>query len=340
MKIAIIGFPGSGKSTVFRAVTDASKREHQNEDSTKPSIGAVKVADERLYKLAAILKPKKIVPEEIVFTDLPGFNTNDIKTHETLMHVIGVFSGNNFTKEADKMATEFIISDLAIIEKKLALLDKELASKPSNQKEFERKVLLKCKEALDNNKPIRMVSFSAEEEKTISGYQFLSAKPVLLLANMDESEAPEKIKSEVEKYSVENSLKGVVFSAKIEAELKELDEVERLEFAKEMGVKEFLADKVVRLSREAMSLITFYTGEFASSETRAWPVRKGSTAPQAAGRIHSDFEKGFIRAEVVAYDDFMRCGNFVEAKNKGLLRLEGKEYVVKDGDIITFHFNV
>jgi len=340
MKLAIIGFPGSGKTTVFKAVTDYASGSRPNEDLTKPLLGAVKIKDERLNKLAEIFQPKKITPEEFVFNDLPGFNISQIKNVETIIHVIGVFSGRDYKKDISDMETEFMISDLAIIEKKLESLEKEMKSKPTPDKELERAGILKAKEALDKNAPVRTVSFTKEEDKALGGYQFLSKKPVCIVANLNEEQVASGLGREIEEYGKANGYTIISICASVEAEIKELDPSERVAFARELGITEFCADKVVKAARDLVGLICFFTGSYKGDEVRAWPFLKGSTAPQAAGRIHTDFERGFIRAEVVAYEDFIKCGSFAEAKNKGLLRLEGKEYIVKDGDIITFHFNV
>ncbi|MDD5438591.1 MAG: DUF933 domain-containing protein [Candidatus Omnitrophica bacterium] len=340
MKLAIIGFPGSGKTTVFKAVTDYSAGGRGAEDLTKPLLGTVKIKDERLNKLAEIFQPKKITPEEFVFNDLPGFNLSQIKNVETIIHVIGVFSGRDYKKDINDMEIEFMISDLAIIEKKLESLEKELKSKPSPDKELERSALRKAKEALDKNAPVRSVSFTKDEDKALGGYQFLSKKPVCVVANLNEAQVASGLGHEIEVYGKEHGVAVISICASVEAEIKELDPSERVAFAKELGITEFCADKVVKTARDLAGLMCFFTGSYKGEEVRAWPVPRGSTAPQAAGKIHTDFERGFIRAEIVAYDDFIKYGSFAEAKTKGVLRLEGKEYIVKDGDIITFHFNV
>jgi len=339
MKIAIIGFPGSGKSTVFKAITDYNAQKGLSEDLSKPRLGTVKVKDERLNKLAQFLKPKKITQEELVFTDLPGFNLTPIKNAETTVHVVGVFSGRDYKKDIENMETEFIISDLAIIEKKLASLEKEMMAKPTNEKELQKDILLKAKNELDNNKALRGMVLSRDEEKGISGYQFLSRKQTIVLTNLDEEQMRSGLVEEIDGYCRGIGIRNISLCAMIEAEIKDLDETERAAFAKEMGISDLVSEKVVRAARELVGLITFFTGSLNGEEVKAWPVAKGANAPEAAGKIHSDIQKGFIRAEVVSYDDFVKCGSFIEAKNKGLLRLEGKEYIVMEGDILTFHFS-
>ncbi|MFH1790986.1 MAG: DUF933 domain-containing protein [Candidatus Omnitrophota bacterium] len=337
MKIAIVGFSGSGKSTVFKAITNFKR---PTGDYSKPCLGAVKVKDERLEKLAVVFKPQKIVHEELVFTDLPGFTLSAVKNEEVIMHVVGAFSGRGYARDIDDMEAEFLISDLAIIEKKLPSLEKELMTKPSVEKELEKNVLLECKQALDGNMPIRSLKLPPEKEKAVSGYQFLSQKPLFVVVNLEDGQAGSRICGEVSAYCLKKGFRGVSFPAQVEAEIQDLDEKERVSFAREMGIRELGADSVVRVAREVAGLITFFTGSHDGVETRAWPIRNGTTALDAAGKIHSDLKKGFIRAEVVSYDDFVKCGSLNEAKAKGVLRLEGKEYVVNDGDLITFRFSV
>jgi len=339
MRVAIIGFPGSGKSTVFKAITDSKKEPGKQEDATKPALGTVKVKDPRLQKLFDMFTPKKITYEEFVFHDLPGFNLSLIKNVDAIIHVIGVFSGRDYKKDISDMETEFMISDLAIIEKKLESLQKELKSKPSVDKELEKNTLLKCKQALDANLPVRTAKFTKEEEKSIIGYQFLSKKPLFCVANLGEEDLRSGLPAEINGYSAQSGMKIISLSAKAEAEIKDLDESEREMFAKELGVTDFGAGKIVRAARELAGVMVFFTGSYKGDEVRAWPITVGMNAQEAAGKIHSDIQRGFIRAEVVSYEDFVKCGSLQEAKAKGLLRLEGKEYIVKDGDIITFYHN-
>jgi len=256
------------------------------------------------------------------------------------MHVVGVFSGRDYKKDIENMETEFMISDLAILEKKIPQLEKELQAKPSNEKSMQKNVLTKCKTALDNNKPIRTLEFNASELKLISGYQFLSQKPIFVVANLDEEQISADVPEEIASYCKDKNYCSISMCGKVEAEIQDLDEAEKKKFASEMGISELAAEKVVRIARDEAGLMTFFTGSFDGDETRAWAVPRGATALEAAGKIHSDIQKGFIRAEVVGYDDFIQCGSFNEAKNKGVFRLEGKDYIVKDGDIITFRFNV
>ncbi len=336
MKIAVIGFQGCGKSTVFKALTGSQKI-----DPSKPNLGRVKVKDERLESLASIFKPKKKTSEELIFVDLPGFNLasiKEIKGVEAVMHVIGVFSGRDYIKDIESMELEFMLSDLSIIEKRLPHLEKELKSRPSKEFEIEKKALLDCKESLEKNKPLRELKLGSDEVKVINGYQFLSKKPVFILVNSEEGQIPSKIRDEINAYCKKNDLKSAAFCAKIEAEIQDLETEERAEFIKGLGLEKSAAEKVIETARGILGLITFFTVK--GDETKAWSLPKDTTAIEAAGKIHTDIKKGFIKAEVIGYDAFIKCGSFAEAKSKGLLKLEGKEYVVKDGDIIDFRFNV
>jgi len=333
VKIAIVGFQGCGKTTVFKAVTGLQKIE-----PSKHNLGKVEYPDPRLEKLAEIVKSKKITFEELVFVDEPGFNLSSIKDIEVLMHVIGVFSGRNYAKDVENMKAEFILSDLSIVEKRLPRLEKEIASSPSNEKENEKNTLLKCKMSLDKNQPLKDLKLSEDEERIIAGYQFLSRKPIFTLFNLDDSQVNPPILDDIKAVAEKNNLKSVNLCAKIEAELQELDAGEREEFAKSLGLEKSARQRVIQITREVMKLVTFFTVK--SEEAKAWPIPEGAKAIEAAGKIHTDIKKGFIKAEVINYNDFVNCGTFQEAKNKGLLKLEGKEYIVRDGDIIDFKFNV
>ena len=240
----------------------------------------------------------------------------------------------------ENIETEFMVSDLAIIEKRLPILEKELKAKASNEKENEKDILLSCKKTLDENTPIRAFKVSPKKMKFISGYQFLSQKPVFIVANLDENQINSGLVKEIDDWCKGRNFRSISLCAKVEAELQDLEEDDKLKFAKEMGLDKLVAEKVVDMARKVAGLITFFTGSLNGNEARAWPVPEGITAWEAAGKIHTDMQKGFIKAEVVGFDDFIKCGSFHEAKGKGLLLLEGKDYIVKEGDIITFRFNV
>ncbi|MCQ9206596.1 MAG: DUF933 domain-containing protein [Omnitrophica bacterium] len=336
MKIAIVGFPGSGKSTCFKAITRKKKEEFETLDPTKAHLGAVKVSDPRLEKLKSIFHPKKLTHAEIIFEDLPGFHLPGIKEIEAIMGVLGLFSGRNPVKDIVDLDAEFMLSDLEIISRRLPGLGKELKQEESAEKKLEYETLVKCKKCLEEDTPLRVLDLTIEEEKSIRGFQFLSRKPIFLLGNIDENQASGDIVKKMKDFCKEKGLKCVEFCAKLEAEIADLEESERGAFLKELGMEEMAGEKMLKLAYSALGYITFFTVK--GDETKAWPVREGIRAIAAAGKIHSDIEKGFIKAEIVNFDDLVSCGSREEARKKGLLKLESKEYRIKDGDIVDFRF--
>ena len=337
IKIAIVGFPGSGKSTCFKAITQKKKSEVETLDPTKAHLGAVKILDRRLEKLKTIFHPKKLTYPEIVFEDLPGFHIPQIKEVEALMEVLGIFSGREPAKDISDLDAEFILADLEIINHRLPGLDKELKQKDSREKTLEREVLLKCKEFLEKEKPLRALALIPDEEKMIRGFQFLSKKPIFILGNTDENQPSGITLKKMNDSCKEKNIKCMEFCGKLEAEIADLEESERDGFLKELGIQWVAFGKVIELAYSALGYITFFTVK--GDETRAWPVKNGANAIEAAGKIHSDMQKGFIKAEVINFDDLAASGSIGEARKKALLKLEGKEYKIKDGDIIDFRFS-
>jgi ribosome-binding ATPase YchF (GTP1/OBG family) len=337
MKIAIVGLPGCGKSTCFKAITEKKKDEFETLDPTKPHLGAVKVVDPRLEKLKSIFRPKKLTPAEIIFEDLPGFHIPQIKEPDALMEVAGLFSGRDPVKDITELDTEFMLADLEIINRRLPGLEKELKQGVSREKELERGALGKCKEFLEKNTPLRILELTPEEERVIRGFQFLSRKPLFILGNTDENRASGDIVKKMRDFCKAQGLGCMEFSAKLEAEIADLEEAERGAFLKELGIDAAARDGVIGLAYDTLEYITFFTVK--GDKMRAWPVRKGIQAQEAAGKIHSDIEKGFIKAEVVNFSDLIAAGSREEAKKKALLKLEAKEYKIKDGDIIDFRFS-
>jgi len=338
MKIAIVGFPGCGKSICFKAITGKKKSEVETLDPTKPHLGTVKVPDQRLERLNTFFNPKKLTPTEIIFEDLPGFHIPQIKEIEAIVEILGIFSERNPVKDFENMDIEFMLADLEIINKRLPGLDKELKQEKAREKILEKETLLKCKKTLEENKPLRDFELTPEEEKEIRGFQFLSRKPLFVLGNIDETQKSTDVTKKTEAYCKGKNIKFVEFCGKLEAEIADLDETEAGSFLKEMGIDKSARERVIELAYSALGYITFFTTK--GSETKAWPVKEGTTAIEAAGKIHSDIQKGFIKAEVVNFKNLDKSGSMQEAKKKALLRLEGKEYKIKDGDIIDFRFNV
>lgn len=339
MKIAIVGFSGCGKSTCFRAITQTGKNETDSRDPTKPYFGTVKILDPRLEKLKSFFNPKKLTCAEIIFEDLPGFHIPQIKEIEALMEVLGIFSNSRDPiKDMEDMDVEFMFADLNIIDHRLSTLDKELKEKESTEKALERGTLLKCKCSLEKNTPLRDLELAADEEKAIRGFQFLSRKPLFILGNIDENQAASDVVKKMERSCKEKGIKCVEFSAKLEAEIADLEEHERGIFLKELGIDRAARERVIKLTYDALGYVTFFT--IKGSETKAWPVKNGTSAIEAAGKIHSDIEKGFIKAEVINFNDLVTQGSIEEARKKALLKLVGKEYKIKDGDIIDFRFSI
>lgn len=330
MKTAIFGFPGSGKTDLFLALA-GPKFKNLNK-------AMVKVPEPRLDPLIELFNPKKITYTEIEYNDLPGAIKgkslsnkllSEIRPFDCLIGVLDGFSGINSPEEQRNIIeTDFILSDLSVIEKRLEKLVKD-----KKKDVFEEELLLKAKEFLEKEKPLRENNelISAPELK---GYRFLSAKPILYIWNVSEDDLNRKIISEKKL-----NQKHITLSVKLEREMSEIDDEEELKFfQQEYGIQESALKKVIKSTYELLDLITFLTA--GEKEVRAWPLKKGSTADEAGGVIHSDIQRGFIRAEVLSWEDFLKYKDFKVAKKNGALRLEGRDYIVKDGDIITFYFNV
>jgi GTP-binding protein YchF len=356
MQIGITGLPLSGKSTLFQTITKthidpsilARAESHQ---------AVIKVPDQRLDKCVQIFNPKKKVNAAIEFVDIIGLQKGDsgstqftsnflskIKNTDALIHVVRLFENElvmhpegkiDLMRDINIVETEFILADMSIIEKRIESLKKQILKIHEDNLKKELIVLEKCFEVLQNEKPLRNTELSKEDLKILKTYQFLSLKPQLIAINLDETQIndSEKYLNELVKHKAGRNTKVLSFFGKIEMEMSELSEEEVSVFMAEYGIKNSALDTIIREAYSLLGLQSFLTvGE---DECRAWTIRKGSTAQEAAGEIHSDFFAKFIRAEVVHYDDFIKHGSFAKAKESGSWRLEGKEYVVKDGDIIS-----
>jgi GTP-binding protein YchF len=333
MKTGIFGLSGSGKTEILLALAGP--------EALNLNRVMVKVPEPRLIPLAEIFKPKKITYSEIEYQEIKGGGArslgskvlNDIRACDCLLAVIDCFSGaNDPALQEENIEGDLIISDLAVIEKRLTRIasDKKKDKNLVNPKEEE--LLIKAKELLEKEVPLR-TDEEIKAAQELKGFQFLSAKPILYVYNVDETQM-----GEFETKKLDQKVK-IEICAKLERELREIEDLEeREEFLKAMGIKESALDRVIHATYKLLGLITFLTA--GEKEVRAWTIKKGSTAQEAAGAIHSDIQKGFIRAEVLSWEDFEKVRDFKKAKELGLLRLEGKEYIVKDGDIITFRFNV
>ena len=356
MQIGIVGLPFSGKSTLYQTITKthidpaalAKVESHQ---------AVIKVPDERLDKLTEIFNPKKKVEATIEVIDVVGLQKGDsgstqftsnflgkVKTNDALIQVVRLFENEtvphpensiNMMRDIETFETEFIISDLTIVEKRLESIRKQVMKTKDEQLKREMPVLEKCYDLLQNEKPLREAHLPDDELKLLRSYQLLSAKPMLIAINLDENQIDkaEELLNELVKKKISPNTKALSFFGKIELEMSELSDEDAIVFMNEYGIKESALNGIIRESYNLLGLHSFFTvGE---DECRAWTIKKGMNAQEAAGEIHTDFFKKFIRAEVVHYDDFITDGSFAKAKESGHWRLEGKEYIVQDGDIIS-----
>ena len=346
MKIGITGLPSVGKTTLFRALIG----EDFQVSFDKPNIGSVKVTDRELYKLSEIFNPKKTTPAEITFVDIPGIPTglenkkrrneifSAIKKTDALVEVIDSFSGTNDI--GDSIAAfdaDLVIMDLDIVEKRIERLRKE---KKDIKKERELLILERCKKTLEEERPLSEAGFTDEELNEIRSFEFFTLKPILYAINVSDAliKKIEEIRNSVKK-NISNLYDVIIVPAELELELSELSNEEKKEFLSSYGLEKPILPEFIDASYKLLGYETFYTvGE---DEVKAWTIKKGTNARKAAGKIHSDIERGFIAAEVVSYKDFESVNfSFKDAKAKGVLRIEGENYVVQNKDIVHFRFNV
>jgi ribosome-binding ATPase len=344
MKVGLIGHRGAGKTTIFNMLTGLQAQVGGFGGKEETHLGVIKVPDLRIDKLSQIFKPKKTTYAEIRFSDFPpSEGEENLKANQALiaqMREVDAMalvlrdyeSSGNPPKELNDLLTEMILTDLAVVENRRGRLKKEKA-RPQEEALLER-----CAQTLENEQSLRNLSFSADEENLASGFGFLSRKPVLVICNQAEDKAGQPLAADFEAELNRRGLQGLGLAGKVEMEIAQLDESDRAAFLKEIGIEEPARDRFIRASYALLDLVSFFTtGE---DEVRAWTITQGTPAKKAAGKIHSDIERGFIRAEVIAYDDFIAHGSEAKCKEAGKLRLEGKDYIVKDGDIIHFRFAV
>jgi len=360
MKVAIIGLPNSGKTSVFNALTGASAETATfTSGRLEPNIAMVKVPDTRLEELNEIYRPKKLTSAEVQYVDIGGLGGTEQRdeglapellnfagTADALLLVVRAFDddrvphpsgGVDVARDVAAVDAELMLADLLLIERRLERVEKDIRKFAGSQRVQnikEQQLLIRIKEELESERPIRDLSLTVQEEKVIRGFQLLSKKPVLILLNIDENCINEPPAFD---YPFQQSA-VVELSAKVEAELAQLEDDEAREFMQDLGISEAARDRVIRMSYQLLGLISFLTvGE---DEVRAWTIRCGMTAHEAGGVIHSDIQRGFIRAEVIPCENLVTEGSIASAKKRGLVRLEGKDYIVKDGDISHFLFNV
>ena len=350
MKAGITGLPYSGKTTLFCALTeqDYSRFTH----SKDIHVGTVNVPDARLDWLYELFKPKKKTYTTMEYFDVAGQSTGKdrvieprilqtLKNADSLIVMLDAFDENADPENDFKtLAQDFALNDLIIVTERLKRLEKDLRSGKSAQLVHEETVLEKCRDVLEGGGMLVEMDLPEDEEKLLRGFQFLTMKPLLIVINISEADLASDSALEYEKRfeHIRNSACAAL-CAEVEMEIAALDEGERAEFQESMGIKESALGRLICMSYESLGLISFFTVT-GSDEVRAWTVRNGAKAHECAGVVHSDMERGFIRAETVAYDDLVSSGSLKVARDKGLLRIEGKEYVVKDGDILTIRFNV
>jgi len=366
LRLVIVGLPQSGKTTVFNALTrsEAVTGGFSTAEG-EANLATVKVPDPRLDALTPLFNPKRIVPADVQYLDVAGLAKGvgesgmggqllgQLAQANALVLVVRAFEDDNVPhpettvdplRDLETLLLEFTFSDLGIIEKRIDRIDQTVGKLRGNEKEQyerEREALVRCKAALEDGTPIREVELDEEEERLLRGFGFLTQKPLLVLFNVGESQLGEPSDELVASAREQQGRPGVEIHAlagQIEMEISQLDAEDAELFMADLGISESSLDRVIRLSYDLLGLISFFT--VGPDEDRAWTIRRGASAVEAAGEIHSDIARGFIRAEIVAYDDLLATGSMAEAKKAGKLRLEGRAYIMQDGDIAHFLFNV
>lgn len=363
MKLGIVGLPNVGKSTLFNAITQAGAESANYPFCTiEPNVGVVAVPDERLEKLSKIYPSEKVVPTAIEFCDIAGLvkgaSTGEglgnkflshIREVDAIVHVVRCFENPDIVhvdgdidpiRDIEIINLELALSDIELLQRRLEKTEKAAKGDKGLVKEVN--LIKEALETLENGNSVRNLELSDEELLIMKSFNLLSSKPIIYVANISEDDLVDDDSNEyvnkVREFASKEDAEVITISAEIEEEISQLDDEEKIEFLKDLGLEKSGLDKLIQASYKLLGLVSFLT--VGPMEARAWTIKQGTPAPQAAGKIHSDIERGFIRAEVISYEDLMACGNMVTAKEKGLVRIEGKDYIMKDGDVVLFRFNV